>query len=212
MCRQIQEVFDEAHIQAHFFKGRWCHQWHLKSRWFRKCFECWCELRTVSAVTQRSLFPWSLLKGEGFPPVWQHFELIFLRKILHIMFTSIMKCVTAKILTSFCVFEFQGEVFVLYQATGEHHQHQHHLIYGYYLGRGASIQTFTGLLWDTLLSSMWKGFPKSGRLLPKRETSSFQAQWEKNRIIFLIKMNNVTITSVFMSTLSVPSFENTATV
>lgn len=91
-------------------------------------------------MTQRSLFPWSLLKGEGFPPVWQHFELISLRKILHIMFTSIMKCVTAKILTSFCVFEFEGEVFVLYQATGvqqqqqlQQLQQQQHLIYGYHL-------------------------------------------------------------------------------
>lgn len=37
-----------------------------------------CILELVSPVIQRNLFLWKLLKGEGFPTVWQHCQLISL--------------------------------------------------------------------------------------------------------------------------------------
>lgn len=177
MCWEIQEVFYEALLEV-----EWNYWWR-----FRKWFGCWCDLWTckatmdsckmcisalVSPVIQRNLLLWKLLKGEGFPTVWQHCQLISLDNILPI--TTIHKSVLFFIPRWSC--NVPSNVGTTSCDLWES------------LGRGAYSQAYAGLLCDTRASQhhVW-GFSPKLEILPNRETGWVEHSW--NFFYFLIKRN-----------------------
>lgn len=131
-----------------------------------------CISALVSPVIQRNLLLWKLLKGEGFPTVWQHCQLISLDNILPI--TTIHKSVLFFIPRWSC--NVPSNVGTTSCDLWES------------LGRGAYSQAYAGSLCDTRASQhhVW-GFSPKLEILPNRETGWVEHSW--NFFYFLIKRN-----------------------